>query len=160
MNEGNNPEFSKMKGIDVGLVLADFAVDCDIGDVDHFVASSKRCFGSDEQYQLSTLDVLESDRRIALDHQLAAKNGLVYLVWGWKLALKPSLWQQWNRAFICFFIGLAVVSSLVYVTISTPHWSFYKLYLQPTAMVLWPAVCGGFLRYRTHCGSGFTDPAR
>jgi hypothetical protein len=74
MNEGNNPEFSKMKGIDVGLVLADFAVDGDIGDVDHFVASSKRCFGSDEQYQLSTLDVMESDRSIALDHQLAAKK--------------------------------------------------------------------------------------
>jgi hypothetical protein len=58
----------------VGLVLADFAVDGDIGDVDHFVASSQWCFGSDEQYQLSTLDVLESDRRIALDHQLAVKK--------------------------------------------------------------------------------------
>lgn len=58
----------------MGFLLADSVVDGDIGDVDHFVASSKRCFGFDEQYQLSTLDVLESDRRIALDHQLAAKK--------------------------------------------------------------------------------------
>ncbi|OBP16581.1 hypothetical protein A5320_04070 [Rheinheimera sp. SA_1] len=58
----------------MGFLLADSVVDGDIGDVDHFVASSQRCFGSDEQYQLSTLDVLESDRSIALDHQLAAKK--------------------------------------------------------------------------------------
>ena len=36
---------------------------------------------------------------------LLQKNGLVYLVWGWKLALAPSRWQQWNHAFFCFFIG-------------------------------------------------------
>lgn len=88
---------------------------------------------------------------------LLQKNGLVYLVWGWNdrlksLALEPSLWQQWNRAFICFFIGLAVLSWLVYVTVSTPHWSFYKLYLQPTALVLWPLAYGRFLRYQSLSG--------
>ena len=83
---------------------------------------------------------------------LLQKNGLVYLVWGWKLALAPSRWQQWNHAFFCFFIGLALLSWLVYVTVSTPHWSFYKLYLQPTALVLWPVICGRFLRYRSLSG--------
>lgn len=88
---------------------------------------------------------------------LLQKNGLVYLVWGWtdklkSLGLEASLWQQWNRAFICFFIGLALLSWLVYVTVSTLHWSFYKLYLQPTALVLWPVLCGKFLRYRSLSG--------
>ena len=88
---------------------------------------------------------------------LLQKNGLVYLVWGWtdklrSLGLEASLWQQWNRAFIYFFIGLAMLSWLVYVTVSTPYWSFYKLYLQPTALVLWPVLCGKFLRYRSLSG--------
>ncbi len=58
----------------MGFVLADSVVDGDIGDVDHFVASSERRFGSGDEYQLSTLYVLEPDCRTALDHQLAAKK--------------------------------------------------------------------------------------
>ena len=58
----------------MGLVLADLAIDGDIGDVDHDVAASQRRVGAGDEYQLSTHYVLEPYCRTALDHQLAAKK--------------------------------------------------------------------------------------
>lgn len=76
------------------------------------------------------------------------RNGLIYLFWGKKLAYNRSIWRYLNIGTILFFIGLAILSLVVYATTSIEIWAKYKLYAQPVIIIIWPWLLGNYLLYR------------
>lgn len=76
-------------------------------------------------------------------------KGLIYLLWGKRLPFDSSFWRNLNTSTIAFFIGLAILSLVVYSTRSIELWAKYKLYLQPLAIIIWPLLLGYYLLYRT-----------
>jgi len=76
------------------------------------------------------------------------RKGLIYLLWGKRLAFCSSIWRNINFSTILFFIGLAILSLVVHATLSIELWSSYKLYAQPLAIIIWPLLLGNYLQYR------------
>ncbi|WP_371379348.1 septation protein IspZ [Thalassotalea aquiviva] len=76
------------------------------------------------------------------------RKGLIYLFWGKRLAFNNSIWRILNIGTILFFIGLAILSLVIYASLSNELWSKYKLYVQPVAIIIWPLLLGNYLLYR------------
>ncbi len=76
------------------------------------------------------------------------RKGLIYLLWGNRLAFNSSVWRDINFSTILFFIGLAILSKIIHATASIELWTKYKLYAQPAAIIIWPFLLGSYLQYR------------
>lgn len=68
------------------------------------------------------------------------RNGLIYFLWGRRLAVTDSVWLRLNVATIIFVIGLALLALVIGNTASHEVFARYKLLVQPAALMIWPII--------------------
>ena len=101
--------------------------------------------------QLPFLSLIENSRfhpmafwlmvmSFALLFTLVAPPGVIRLLFGYRLNLSPQIWRQLNFSFVGLFLLLALMGLLAQGILNTSLWGYYKLYLQPMALVTWPLV--------------------
>src|SRR3990167_6993667 len=69
---------------------------------------------------------------------LIQNKGLPYLIWGSKLKLSTAVWRRFNLMLVLLFVALARFGWLFSMLLNPQLWSLYKLYAQPTFLLLWP----------------------
>lgn len=71
---------------------------------------------------------------------LCHQRGLAYLFWGKKLNRDQAFWRRLNLSTTLFFIALALLAPIIYQLVHNDLWSAYKLFIQPSAIIIWPLV--------------------
>ena len=67
------------------------------------------------------------------------RPGLMAILWGSRL-LTPERWSRINRGTTWFFLALAILAFLVGQVATEPVWGYFKLYVQPLILLIWPAL--------------------
>ena len=67
------------------------------------------------------------------------RPGLMAILWGSRV-LTPELWSRINWGTTWFFLALAVLALLVGQVATESVWGFFKLYMQPLILLMWPAL--------------------
>ena len=65
-------------------------------------------------------------------------NGLLSIFWGRILCLPALLWQKLSVSISLFFVVLAIIALLVYLSSNSDVWAFYKLWVQPLLLLCAP----------------------
>lgn len=73
---------------------------------------------------------------------LMTPRGLVHIFFGEKLPLSAPFWRRINGSLTGLFLLLAALGLLVQLAASEIVWANYKLYVQPTVLILGPFVAG------------------
>ena len=79
---------------------------------------------------------------VGLVFELLLSNGLVSAIWGSRTGIKSQDWWYVRLAFIALFFVLAALAFTVEHLTSRRIWSLYKLYCQPSFLLLWPVFIG------------------
>lgn len=67
------------------------------------------------------------------------RPGLMAVLWGSRL-LTPELWRRINLRTTWFFLAMAVLAFLVGQAATASVWGYFKLYVQPLILLIWPAL--------------------
>jgi hypothetical protein len=71
---------------------------------------------------------------------LVQNKGFAYLFFGRRLELSTCVWRWFNASIIVMFIGLSLLAWLVNALVDADVWGLYKLYVQPSIMLLFPLI--------------------
>lgn len=74
-------------------------------------------------------------------------QGLVHLYFGKRLRLSPPFWTRINFCLFGLFAFLSVLALLIQAVATPVVWANYKLFVQPTVLILGPLVAGSFFCY-------------
>ena len=67
-------------------------------------------------------------------------NGLMHVIWGYRIGLNQATWQTLNRATVALFALLSVIAICAYLSLSAGDWANYKLWGQPLILFGAPAI--------------------
>ena len=69
---------------------------------------------------------------------VASRAGLMAVLWGGRV-LTPERWRSINLGTSCYLLALAALALPIGLTANAEVWAFFKLYVQPLLLMIWPA---------------------
>lgn len=80
---------------------------------------------------------------------LFQNKGFVYLFGGRRVRLNIRGWRRFNTVVILMFIALTILGYVVNQLVNTQTWGLYKLYVQPSVLLLFPLSAAWYVTRRT-----------
>lgn len=83
---------------------------------------------------------------IATATSLLTSQGLAHAYFGKRLQLSPKFWARINLCLFGLFCFLAAFGLIIQAVSNPVVWAIYKLYFQPTMLILSPLLAGSFMQ--------------